>query len=114
MLKNFHSHRANLLSHFISIDPGVTLCTFQSVNRDAAGIREAGDDGWAGDLINSVVAMLSQVYLGVLVYNLAANKQGRCVRAANRKSGIPKLLRITKMMELKTQHVSIFGGIKVV
>lgn len=86
----------------------------QSVNTDAAGIREDGDDGSAGDLINSNVAMLSQVYLGVLVYNVAANKQGRRVRAANRKSGIPKLLRITKMMELKKQNGSIFGGIKVV
>lgn len=86
----------------------------QSVNRDAAGIREDGDDGWAGDLINSNVAMLSQVYLGVLVYNVDANKQGRCVRAPNRQSGIPKLLGITKIMELRKQNVSIFGGIKVV
>lgn len=86
----------------------------QCVNRDAAGIREDGDDGWGGNLINSNVATLSQVYLGVLVYNVAANKQGKCVRAANRKLGIPKLLRITKMMELKKQNVSIFGGIKVV
>lgn len=40
----------------------------QSVNRDAAGIREDGDDGRAGDLISSDVAMLSRVYLGVLVF----------------------------------------------
>lgn len=80
----------------------------QSVNSDAAGIREDGEDGLAGDLISSSVATLSQVYLGVLVYSVAANKQGRCVRAANRKSGISKLLRTTKIMKLKKNKMLAF------
>lgn len=92
---------------------GQAVYISQSVNSDAAGIREDGEDGLAGDLINSSVATLSQVYLGVLVYSMAANKQGRCVRAANRKAGISKLLRTTKIMKLKKQNVNIFGGIKV-
>lgn len=114
-MKNFHSCRANLLSHFISINPGVTLCTFHSLSIQTLLELEkmemtAGPGIWS-TLMWQCCRRFIWEFLSI-TWTLINKGDVFVLQTGSRE--FPSCWASQRLWNSKNKNGSIFGGIKIV